>query len=268
MVILIKSSAYDAFTYNQNLKLRNVQARNGLILGEGKRVVKDSVEWQAFSYNTIDLQYAETLATALAMFENNAMLIMGFEDTSIENYKTANSIPTHNQPETQDVAETNLAIQTQGTTWMRVEESLNGYADVEEPPFDNFIRKRAIKQKEQESFEWLNSYLSEGFDYAINSKTYNIPVREEDIGRYAQESQLFETNGVPDTAPTHLRAYDYDLNKHVSLGITYGEFKVALNNLAMHFKFVHGQRSANMDAINNLETLQEIENYKFRILGQ
>lgn len=267
MVILIKSSAYDAFTYNQNLKLRNVQARNGLILGEGKRVVKDGVEWQAFSHHTIDLEYAENLATALAMFENNATLMMGFEDTSIENYKTANSIPTHNQPETKDVAETNLAIQAQGTTLIRAEESLDGYADTEEPPLDNFIKKRAIKWKEQESFEWLNSYLEEGFNYAINSKTYAIPSKEEDVTRYAQTAQLFAMLGLPDSTPTYIRAYDYDTNQYSTIEVSFGVFTAMIVSLSIHFQNAHGQRSANMDIINGLQDIMEISNYKFRILG-
>lgn len=268
MIILIKSSFYDNLTHSQNKKIRNIRANNGLNLGpSGGRVTDGFIEWQTFGHSTIHLSYAEELATVFAMFENGTSVLEGFEHTSVQDYRTENSLPTHNQPDIKDVAETNLAIQAQGTTVMKVEENLDNYTTVEDPPVDNNLRLTAIKEKEAESFEWLNAYLQEGFDYDINGTTYNIPAKEEDIARYSQVIQQYDRKGVPDTAPTYIRAYNYDLHQYDTISVTYGEFvTMVVDNLSLHFQTAHGQRSANMDIVNNFTDLEDIQNYKFRIL--
>lgn len=266
MLILIKSSFYDNLTADQNKKIRNVQGTNGLTLGISNRVSDGTEEWQAFQHHTIDLEYVENLATALAMIENNESLLLGFETSSIEQYRQGNSLTVSNKPNSQDVIEVNAAIQSQGCTVMRVESSLSGYTVVEDPPVEHSVKVEAIKQKEKESFAWLNAILSEGFDYAINSITYNIPCKEGDISNYAKTEQLYSMQQAPDATPTYIRAYDYSSNKYTTIDVTFGEFKTMLSAIAAHFQNMHGQRSANMDIINNITDLAGIRSYQFRIL--
>lgn len=268
MIILIKSSFYDNLTYSQNKKIRNIRANNKLTLGpSGGRYTDGTTEWQTFGHSTIHLSYVEELATVFAMFENAVPVIEGFENTSIADYRTANSLPTHSQPNSKDVAETNLAIQAQGTTVIKVETNLDNYTQVEEPPVDNNLRVTTIKEKEQESFAWLNAILNEGFDYDINGVTYAIPCKEEDVTRYAQTIQLFDLSGASDATTTYVRAYDYAANQYTTISTTVGDFKTIILAMSNHFQNSHGQRSANMDVVNGMTDIQDIKNYKFQILG-
>jgi len=268
MIILIKASVYDALTHIQNLKIRNIQGHNGLYLGKGNRRVSDGTEeWVAYSHPTIDLGYEENLATSFAMIENNASILLNFEMPSIEQYRIAQNLTTHANPDSLDIAETNTAITAQGTNVIKAEIDLSAYTDVENPPMDNYIWMDAVKQKEKESFVWLNSIFEDGYDTNVGGKQYAIPCKPDDITNFAQTIQIMDLNGAPDAAPTYIRGFDYDAGQFTTLAINFGDFKNLISGLSVYYQNMHGQRAANMDVINNMTDISEIQNYQFQILG-